>query len=429
MKIRLITAVVGVVAGALFPSAHAQSPQTLTLDQARAIAVQNQPVIREAKFNTQRVSQTIREAHSAYFPSAVINLTGVDALKNSSLAAGALNNSTISDRYSNGGAVGQLITDFGRTGNLVKTAKYRLSSAHANEEAVVEDAALRVTQAFFQALQSQALLKVAKETVKAREAVADQVSALAKNQLKSGLDLSFANVNLAQARLLESAAANDVQSSQAELSAAMGFPDLHVFQLVESTLPAPPLVDISSLISQAYARRPEIARERSSLQAAQSFARAERDLALPTLSAAAVAGETPVRQSSVASHYAAAGFNVSIPIFNGHLFSARRAEAQLQAQAQNEALQALEVQIARDVRTAWLRAKTAYERLSLTQQLLDQAKLSLHLATARYQLGLSSIVELTQAQLNYTEAEIQQTSALYEYQIDSATLQYETGNL
>jgi len=429
MKVRAVAVVVSVVVGALSPFARAQSPQTLTLEQARALAMQNQPVIREARFNTQRVSQTIREARSAYFPAAVINLTGVDALKNSSLAAGALNNSTISDRYSNGGAIGQLITDFGRTGNLVKTAKYRLSAAHAGEEAVVEDAALRVTQAYFQALQSQALLKVAEETVKARKAVADQVSALAKHQLKSGLDLSFANVNLAQARLLESAAANDVESSQAELSAAMGFATLRTFQLIEPPLPAPPLEDISNLISQAYARRPEMARERSALQAAQSFARAERDLALPTLSSAAVAGETPVRQSSVASHYAAAGFNVSIPIFNGHLFSARRAEAQLQAQAQSEALQALQVQIARDVRTAWLRAKTAYDRLSLTQQLLEQAKLSLNLAAARYQLGLSSIVELTQAQLNYTEAEIQQTSALYEYQIDSARLQYETGNL
>lgn len=428
MKPRAFAAMMVLFAG-LSSTARAQSPQTLTLEQARSIAVQNHPLVREAKFNTQRVSEEVSEARSSYFPTAFASFTGAEAMKNTSLAAGNLNNSSVADRYSNGAAVGQLITDFGRTHNLVKTARYQTSSAQASEQAVVEDTVLRVTEAYFKALESQALLKVAQETVKARQVVVDQVSAFAKHKLKSGLDLSFASVNLAQAKLLEVTAVNDVQSSQADLSAAMGFSDLHEFQLLDLPSPDSPPEDATALVAQAFQKRPELARERFSLQAAQSFATAERDLFLPTLSSAAAAGETPVRQSSLPSHYAAAGFNVNVPIFNGHLFSARHAQAQFQAREQNEAVKALEVQIARDVRTAWLRAKTSYERLSLTRQLLDQAKLSLSLASSRYSLGLSSIVELTQAQLDYTQAEIQQTTASYEYQIDRATLQYETGSL
>ncbi len=419
-----------VLTAALCPiAARGQTPQRLTLEQARAIAVQNQPLVREAKFNTQRVWEGVREARSAYFPLAFGNLTAVDSTKNASLAAGALNNSSIAERYSNGIGVQQLITDFGRTHNLAKTAGRRLSSAQAGEQATMQDVALRVTRAYFQTLQSEALLRVAQETVKARQVVADQVNALAKNKLKSALDVSFANVNLSEAKLLETSAENEVQSSQTELSAALGYSDLHVFELAESPLPGPPSGDISDLIAEAYRRRPELARERFAYQAAQSFAKAEGELALPSIASIAVAGETPIRPNNLAATYAAAGVNINIPIFNGRLFSARRAAAEFAARQQNEAVKVLEVQVARDVRRAWLAAQTSYDRLSLTQQLFDQAKLALTLATARYNLGLSSIVELTQAQLNYTQAEIQQTTALYQYQIATAQLQFETGSL
>ena len=66
----------------------------------------------------------------------------------------------------------------------------------------------------------------------------------------------------------------------------------------------------------------------------------------------------------------------------------------------------LQLQIERDVRLAWLNATNSFDRLHLTQELLNQAKLALDLAQARYNLGLSSIVELSQSQLQYTSAEI-----------------------
>jgi len=70
-----------------------------------------------------------------------------------------------------------------------------------------------------------------------------------------------------------------------------------------------------------------------------------------------------------------------------------------------------------------------YQSLGVTAQLLDQATQSLDLAQARYNLGLSSIVELSQAELNLTEAEIAQASAKYEYQIRRAELTYRIGAL
>jgi outer membrane protein len=85
--------------------------------------------------------------------------------------------------------------------------------------------------------------------------------------------------------------------------------------------------------------------------------------------------------------------------------------------------------IARDVRVAWAGAITAFQRIDVTAQFLRQAALALELAQGRYNLGLSSIVELTQAQLNLTQAEIENLNAKYDYQEQNSVLQYTIGAL
>jgi outer membrane protein len=125
----------------------------------------------------------------------------------------------------------------------------------------------------------------------------------------------------------------------------------------------------------------------------------------------------------------AAGVNLEVPIFNGFLFSARAKEANLQAQAAQQRLVDLRNTIAKDVRTSWLNANTAYDRLDVSSQLLKQANLALDLAQTRHKLGLSSIVELSQAQLQQTQAEITEAPAGYEYRLASAILRYQTSGL
>jgi outer membrane protein len=84
--------------------------------------------------------------------------------------------------------------------------------------------------------------------------------------------------------------------------------------------------------------------------------------------------------------------------------------------------------IARDVRTAWLESNTAYQRVAVTAELLKQANLALNLAQTRYQRGLSSIVELSQAQFQLTDAAIGNNDAQYQYRLSLATLNYRIGD-
>lgn len=410
----------------------AQSPpnvQQLTLHQAEQIAIQNHPRIQVAMNLASAAKAQVTETRSAYYPTVYGSLTGVDAENNSRVAAGGLNNPIIYDRYANGVTVNQLITDFGRTRELVKSSDFNAQAQQATVVTTRADVLLQVDQAYFFALKAQSVLAVAEETVKARQLGSDQVTELAKNKIKSELDVNFANVNLAQAQLLLIQAQNDLQSSFARLSAALGYSDLRTFQLNDEPMPAAPPVEVSGLVQQALRDRPELVSQRLAVSSSQSYAIAERDLKLPTVTAIGTAGLTPVNEAPLAPRYAAAGFNVNIPIFNGHLYGALHTEAAARAQAETEYLRDLQNQIVRDVQTAWLNANSAYQRLAVTDRLLSEANQALDLAQGRYSIGLSSIIELTQAELNQTEARIEQASAKYDYQTQTSFLNYQLGAL
>ncbi len=383
-------------------AAAADDVQRLSLKDAEQRALDNHPQIRAQRYTQLAASQQVREAKSAFFPTVFANMTGAEAQDNTRITAGGLNNPTILDRFATGFAVSQLLTDFGRTSDLVKGQSLRADAQQQDLATRRDDVVLQVDRAYYDALRARAVLRVAQQTVDARQLVVDQVSALAASNLKSSLDVSFAKVSLAQAQLLLSQAQNDVQAASATLTAAIGSADVVTYELTDEPMPPAPSDDRAAVIAQALRDRPDVAASRLSDQAAQKFADAEKRLWMPTVSAVAAAGVTPYRQLGLASNYAAAGLNISFPLMNGNLYSARHAEALFRAQAEGQALRDLENRVTRDVTVAWLAARTARQRVDLTDQLLAQSSDALDLAQARYKLGLSSIVELTQAELQKT---------------------------
>jgi outer membrane protein len=374
--------------------------------------------------------QVTREVRSNLWPQAYANLTGVDARNNSRITAGGLNNPTVYTRAAGGATVTQLITDFGHATNLVAGARLQARADEQSAAATKEDVLLAVDQAFYNALQTHAVLRVAEQTVASRQLLSDQVSALTKSKLKSDLDLSFANVNLAQAKLFYLDALNNDKASAAALSAILGYSTLGAFDLVNDTEPlAPPPPDVDPLLAEAFAKRPEILALEFQSESADKLHQAAHDQLYPTISALAAFGDSPVRDDRIYGPYAAAGVNVEIPVFNGFLYSAKSREAHLRAQATRQRLIDLRNRISRDVRTSWLAASTAFDRVSVSEQWLAQANQALDLAQTRYKLGLSSIVELSQAQLQQTQAEIGSAQAGYEYRLALAVLRYQTSGL
>lgn len=414
--------------------ALSQAPPVLTLAQADQIALKNQPEVFAAHYNALAAAQGVRAARSRYFPTAFADVTGSAANRNARLGAGALNVPSLFNRFSQGVTVDQLITDSGRRKNLVASSRFQAQAADKDAQATRFDVLLSVDDAYFEVLRAQAVLKVAKQTVSDREVVADQVSAMVKHQLKSDLDMSFAQVNLAQARLLEIQAQNNVKDAFAELTRAMGLRNQKPYTLKEISLPPAPPSSAHQLVAEAIADRPELASLRLSQESDLKFQRAERDLSFPTIVAEGDAGYLPdieqlTRPRFIPNHYEAAAVNVEIPIFNGHLFAARREAALMKTRQAGENLREMEQRVARDVRVAWANAVTDYQRIGYSAELLHQSQLALELAQGRYKLGLSSIVALSQAQLSETQSAIQAVNAKYDFEKDHYALQYQLGLL
>ncbi len=410
---------------------RAEELPLLTLSEAHQAALKNHPRISVADLRALAARQVTREARSGFFPNVYGSVVAVGtARENTRLAAiGGLNNPSILERNAEGLTISQLITDFGRTANLTGSAKLRAQAEENNAQATREQVLLEVDAAYYQALQAQAVARVANQTIATRQSFLDQVTALATNKLRSELDVSFARVNLEESKLLLSKAQNDLEAAFSALSTLMGMRQPKTYQLAEEPLPPDISTNASAFVERALQDRPDLLRLRNERDASVRFAKAERDARFPTIAAVGSAGVLPIHDPQLPDNYAAAGLTLNLPLFAGGLYSSRQKEAELRAKADDENLRDAENNAIRDVRIAWLNARNAYDRIRITSDLLENAKRSFALAQARYANQSSSIVELNQAQLNEISAEIEYEETKYEYLLRLSALNFQTGSL
>ncbi len=400
-----------------------------TLKEAEAYALKNHPQILAAQLTAEAVEQQIREARAGFFPQIYGEINAVYAPEGTRLAAlNGINNPTVFSRQSDGVMVNQLITDFGRTFDLTQSARYSADAANNRLSAVKALVVLEVDRAYFDLRRAQAVLEVSQDTVKARQFSSDQIAVLFKNQLKSQLDANFAKVDLEQGQLLLIQAQNDSKDAEAVLSTALGFPNAMHFSLEPESLDFSDPGTADKLIFQAFAQRPELAALKNDEAAALRQAQGERAAEYPKVTALGYAGVSPVRDSAnLHPTYYGAGVNVEVPLATGGKLDARAQRAKLLDQADLAKIIDLQNSLSRDVRQVLLSIDTARKKIDVTTEMVENTDMALKLAQARYQLGTSSIVELTQAELNDTEAKLQATSARYDYQIARCLLDFTIG--
>ncbi len=411
-------------------STNPNQPSPLTRQEAERIAIANNPRVKVSLLLAKVQGEVVREIRADELPDVSGDLTAVEANQASRLSSGSLTSSRLLKHAGMGVQLSQLITDFGHTRNLVASARLREKARQADVNATREDIILATDQVFFQAIEAQAAVQVAQQTVTARQTLVDQVSALTAAKLKSDLDLSFVQVNLSQAKLFQLDAQGNLDAAKATLAEVLGYDRPVNYRLIDDSDNLPPLpASADQSITDALQNRPDLQSLRFSEEAAQKFSLAQRQQLFPTVNALGVVGYTPLGSSQyfTTSWYGAAGININIPIFNGFRYTAQAAEATLQATAQSERTRDLRNRVVRDVRTAWLNANAQLQRVAVSGELLKQANVALSLAQTRYQLGLSSIVELSQAQLQQTQAAIDTANARSQYGLAYAGLQFQTG--
>jgi outer membrane protein len=312
---------------------------SITCTDAERLALKNNPRITASHLLALAAGQVTRETRSRELPQISAAITATKAEDGSRIGAGALTDSRLYTHAGTGGSLSQLITGFGHTRDLVATNKLQQKAQDQSALATERDVLLAADQAFYRLLNAQSLLDVAKATVVARGDVQNLTSALTKSALKSDLDLNIASANLSQAQLLQLDAENEVGSASAALAAVLAAPaDMlyHAVENPEDASPPPPSPDSSASINaSAQAQRPDLQALRFNAAADQKFATAQQLQHLPTISALAIGGITPVAPDGifVPNSYAAGGVNLTIPLFTGFRIDAQAQEARLREKA------------------------------------------------------------------------------------------------
>ena len=415
-------------------------PKNLSLKEAESIALRQAPVLGSAYFNALAANDVVKEVRSQFFPQIEGDVTAVgtsNAIRNAFGgtshtvppirvgASGALNNPTILSRESQGFNISQLIFDFGRTANLTAAARLDALSQAQKTDLIRAQVVYRVDRAYLNVLKAKALLSVAEQTVNDRQVVLEDVNALAENKLKSDLDLAQAKASFAQAQQLLLQTQNAIGSAYAELSAALGYKADYQFDLSEQALPSFPKESADALTAVALRVRPDVIAMRDQVLSAQKRTLAARDARFPRVEALGSLGRTPIGDPGVQGNYAAAGINVEIPVFTGGLLSSRQDEESQRASSAQKALDDTETEVVSAVHSAWLDASTALKNINVAESLAASSAQALALAEAQYRAGQTSIIELSQAQLSDTQAEIAAAAAKYDYEILRAALDFQ----
>lgn len=401
---------------------------TLTLQEAVDTALAQHPTLRVGQATIEAAQQRVQQQIAGYLPRGGYTYNYTRKQQAITAAVGGVQagqqqraTSQLFNFNSTNFSMSQLLFDFGRTLDSIRSAIASVEASTADLETTRQTVILNTRQAYYSVLASQRLLQVADETVQQNQKHLEEAQARFDVGLAPRFDVTQAQVQLSNAQLNQVTARNNVALARETLRTAMGVTGPFLFTLVDTLERGTLTLNDASLLTQAYANRPEL----RSIQA-QQRATAEQVSALQKQYLPSVAGNAQYnwtgRQYPLQQGWLW-GVTLTFPLFDDFLTVGQVGEAQanlrgLQAQEDN-----LRQQIALEVRQSLLNLRQAEESIRVSEQTVVQAQENLAIAEGRYAAGVGNIIELTDAQVSLTSAQANNIQALATYKTTVAQLE------
>jgi outer membrane protein TolC len=308
----------------------------------------------------------------------------------------------------------QTIYDFGRTAGAAAATRSNRDAADKALAVTRQELTLRVKSAFYLLLAAEKQVIAVSETVKAREAVFHQAQEFFNQGIRSKVDVARAEAAMFAARTSLIRAENNRALARMELANSIGMTSLDDRILVEPPQTHTSLPGKSLSQQEAVNNRAELQQFAALKSAAAGNLTSARGSYLPIISAVASAGYAD-RDVPPAGNVWGVGLNLTVPLFSGFssVEQVREATAAINS---NEARQSnLRLQISREVEAAWLSGNEAAARIVSTGREVAAATEGKALAEGRYQEGVGSIIEVTDAQSQALDAQTASIQAGYDY--------------
>ena len=416
--------------------------ETLTLERAVAVALANHPARMTATAEAAAARERSGEARSALLPqvgavaeylratdNGIGNTSYVPAFGINRAPTTGRNVNQLSETFDNyvaGISAFQYLFDFGRTRGRIAERDAQADAESARLALVELDLAYDVSRAFLDLVAAKQTVRVFESAVAKRTEHLREAEVKAKAGLRPDIDAVTADAELARAKLALVAAQNDRQTAKAQLDYAMGLgdgaPEYHVADAPPDA-GAPDAVE--ACVARALKHRPDLAMLVDEARAAGALVDEYRSDYLPRFGA--VAGVNARGQESEPAGNYYAGLVVSWPIFDGFATDHEVAEAKLHQDAISHSIDDLRQRISVQVRRDWLDWSAAIDRVAKSEKAVAAAQLQLHLADERYANGLGSIIELTDAERQDTQAAADLIRARVDLSLAKAALDRSTG--
>jgi outer membrane protein TolC len=329
------------------------------------------------------------------------------------------------DRFSGSATFIMTLYNFGKREGTVQSARDTLDATQYSYRASVDEVVLAVKQAYYGYLQAASLVKVREATVKDRELLVRQAQGFYEVGTKPKIDVARAESNLFNARADLIAAENAVKVGWATLKNALGVPDFPERPLAEGPPIAAPQVSLSEAKEIGFKSRPDLLQLEAQRKAKdQNIATARRGH-LPDINFNANYGRQNTSRSGNTFPLQVswtAGVTLSMPIFDGFRTTYKVQEALRNYHGARAGEDEKKQQVALEVESSYLKLLESQERIKATAAAAAAAKENLDLANGRYQVGVGSIIEVTEAQTLYTDAQTKHIQSIYDYKIAEAAL-------
>jgi len=398
-------------------SAKLHAAELLTMDEAVATALKSHPLTIEADENVSVAEAQSGQAFANYYPSIAI---AADWSKGRSYLT-PLESVRRRRCIPTPSTSGRQFTISGEPPERWRLRGKTDTAAADPARVTRQDVAFRVRVAYYLLLAAEKQVAATRETVTAKEAVFRQAQEFFSQGIRAKVDVARAEANLYEARTALIRAESNREIGRVELANAMGLSSLGGRVPAEPAASPALLSGLEESLRDAFTARAELRQYAALKNAAEATVKTARSGHFPILSGTASVGYADSTFPPDGNVWAV-GVNLTVPIFSGFSTVEREKETRASLRAAEARQSNLKLRIANEVESAWLSARDAAARIASTGKEVAAATENRDLAMGRYQEGVGSIIEVTDAQSQALDAETARIQAGYDYHAAMARL-------
>jgi outer membrane protein TolC len=403
------------------------APAPLSRPELTEYALKNNPRSREAWLAARAAAAGVGIEQADLLPQ-VSGTYAFTRLQQASATTGAL--IPWQNRYGPAISLSYVLYDFGARADRIQAAEYRLLAANLSQNRVLQDVVFQVEQAYYRLIGTEALVRVNELTVQNLKTAYDAAQKRRESGLATAADVYRAETQVAQAELNLTRSRGEFEKARGQLAAAAGLPVNATLKI--ATLSGPPHTEevrqtLDELLDRAKKSRPDLVAAEAQARALRASASAVAKAGLPSIEVNGAAGRSLFTDNRPVVPTYTVALALRIPIFTGFrdTYTIRQAEAQAaQAEATRDQLYR---QTALDVWQAYYDLQTAGTAITSTASQVRSAEQTSQATLARYQAGFGSLLDLITAQLDESNARVQQVQSYLDWYTAASRLDFSVG--